>query len=464
MRIVGSPSARVPFPPTQRESGYSPHGMRRAIPLVLVLWVGCDAQEQVYPIADAPQLVPRAVEVADPPTPTDDKPQIDLEKVAQCVRGTGRNAEGTCEVLRTRKGAYGQQVQLPRGLFVMGDIPSRYDATKIRESLKSKWSGQPPRGKKSQAFWLDLHEVTRTSYGACVTQGKCAPSVCPAGQDDGSKTYSEEVLALVPQTCVTREQAGAFCEAYGGRLPSEAEWEYAARGPDGRRFPWGNEIQDEYRSVLTPVTGMVDTSFFGFRGMGSNAHEWVSDDFELDAGLKSFIDKPFRGDGLFSQAYAAKTPKAGVSKGGRAGFRRESLAATGLLGFRCAADIDPGAVPLDVPQPMATIPHVATGAGLRWFGGVAEGVTRKEANAFCSVLRVPWDDGILEGWRLPTLAEVQASAEVFRGPGPFWSSEGSVHQQPAREGLTAPADAPWAKIDEDISAPLAARCVLALTP
>lgn len=428
----------------------------------MVFWAGCDAQEPVYAIADAPAPVPRAVEVANPPQATEDKPEIDLEKVAQCVRGTGRNAQGTCEVLRTRTGAYGQQVQLPRGLFVMGDIPMRYDAEKTRQSLKSAWSGQPPRGKKSGAFWLDLHEVTRSSYGACVKEGKCTPAVCPAGQDDGSERYSEEVLAQVPQTCVTREQSKSFCEARGGRLPSEAEWEYAARGPDGRRFPWGNEVMDEYRGVLTPVTGMVDTSFFGFRGMGSNALEWVADDFALDAGLKPFITKPFRGDGAFSQAYAAKAGEAGVAKGGRAGFRRESVAANGLLGFRCAADVDPSVTPLDVPQPMATVPHVATGAGLRLFGGVAEGVTRSEADAFCSVLRVPWGDGILESWRLPTLAEVEASAEVFRGPGPFWSSEGAVHQQPAKEGLTAPADAPWVKIEEDPSAPFAARCVQAM--
>jgi len=430
----------------------------------LVFWAGCDAHEPVYSIADAPQPAPRAVEVSDPPKATEDKPEIDLEKVAKCVRGTGRNSEGTCEVLRTRKGAYGQQVQLPRGLFVMGDIPMRYDAAKIRETLESAWSGQPPRGVKAGAYWLDLHEVTRVSYGACVKEGTCTPAVCPAGQDDGSKTYSEEVLAQVPQTCVTREQSQAFCAARGGRLPSEAEWEYAARGPDGRRFPWGNEVMDEYRGVLTPVTGMVDTSFFGFRGMGSNALEWVADDFELDAGLEPFITKPFRGDGQFSQAYANKSPKSGVAKGGRAGFRRESSAANGLLGFRCAADVGPEVVPLDVPQPMATIPHVATGAGLRWFGGVAEGVTRTEAEAFCSVLRVPWDDGILENWRLPTLAEVEASAEVFRGPGPFWSSDGAVHQQPAKEGLTAPADAPWGKTEEPATAPLAARCVLAVTP
>ncbi len=438
--------------------------MRRAFPLVLLLSFGCDTHEAIYPIADAPPPQPHAVEVAEPPKTTDDEPTVDPEKVAQCVRGTGRNAQGTCEVLRTRKAPGDrpvQQVQLPRGAFVMGDIPSRYDAAKIRETLKSAWSGQPPRAERADAFWLDLHEVTRASYAACVEQGACTPAECPEGQDDGSGTYSDEVLSQVPQTCVTREQAQAFCGAAGGRLPTEVEWEYAARGPDGRRFPWGNEIQDEYRGVLTPVSGMVDTSFFGLRGMGSNALEWVADDFTIDAGLQQFISGSFRGDGAFSQAYAGES-KPGMAKGGRAGFRRESDAANGLLGFRCASDLDAGEVPLDLPQPLATIPLVATGAGMRWFGGVAEGVTRSEAEAFCKALRVSWDGATLEGWRLPTFAEIEASAEVFRGPGPFWFDAGAVQQQASREGLTPAADAPWAQIEAPPDAPLAARCVVSV--
>ncbi len=435
--------------------------MRRALPLVLLLGVGCDTHEVVYPIADAPPPPPRAVEVANAPKATDEQPEVDAKKVAECVRGTGRKADGTCEVLRTRKAAHVQQVQLPKGAFVMGDIPSRYDADKIRKSMKSAWSGQPPRAEKVGAFWLDLHEVTRAAYAQCLDQGKCTAAKCPAGQDDGSETYSDEVLAQVPQTCVTREQARTFCEAHGGRLPTEMEWEYAARGPDGRRFPWGNEIQDEYRGVLTPVSGMVDTSFFGLRGMGSNALEWVSDDFTLDAGLQQFISRPFRGDGPFSKEYA-RDPKPGMAKGGRAGFRRESGEANGLLGFRCAADLDAGEVPLDLPQPVATIPLVATGAGLRWFGGVAEGVTRTEAEAFCKALRVSWDDGVLEGWRLPTFTEIQASVEVFRGPGPFWSDTGAARQQARSEGLTPGSDDPWIEVEEAEDAPLAARCVVAV--
>lgn len=433
--------------------------MRRTLALAVLLGSACDSSEPVYPFADAEQPQPKRVEVSDPPKPTDEaSPQIDPEKVAKCVRGTGKKPDGTCEALRTRQTERGQQVQLPKGAFVMGDIPSRYNADAIRESMKSAWSGQPPRVAATDGFWLDLHEVTRSAYGKCVKAGTCTPAVCDAGEDDVSKRYSDEVLAQVPQTCVTRKQARVFCAAAGSRLPTETEWEYAARGPDGRRFPWGNEIRDEYRGVLTPVNGMVDTSYFGFRGMGSNALEWVADDFALDAGLQPFITKPFRGDGEFSQAYA-DAPKVGVAKGGRAGFRRESPERNGLLGFRCASDLAEGEEALEVPEVSAPVPLVATGAGLQFFGGVAEGVTLSEATAFCSVLKVPWAGDVLEGWRLPTLSEVQTAAEVFRGPGPFWATESAVKQQAAKEGLTATPEAPWVQADLPAETPLAARCV-----
>ncbi len=433
--------------------------MRRHLALAVLLGSACDSSEPVYPIADVPQSQPKRVEVSNPPNPTDAaEPEIDPEKVAQCVRGTGKKPDGTCEALRTRQTERGQQVQLPKGAFVMGDIPARYDANATRESMKSAWSGQPPRVATADGFWLDLHEVTRSAYAKCVKAGTCTAAECDDDEGNLGDRYSETQLALVPQTCVTRKQARVFCASVGGRLPTETEWEYAARGPDGRRFPWGIDVRDEYRGVLTPVNGMVDTSYFGFRGMGSNALEWVDDSFELDVGLKPFITKPFRGDGAFSRAYA-ETKGVGVAKGGRAGFRRESPERDGLLGFRCASDLAEGEVALEVPEAAAPVPLVATGASLQFFGGVAEGVTKAEAEMFCSVLRVPWGGQVLEGWRLPTLDEVTTAAEVFRGPGPFWASGSAIEQQAAKDGLTPKADAPWASKDLPAETPIAARCV-----
>ena len=82
------------------------------------------------------------------------------------------------------------------------------------------------------AFSIDRTEVTRAAYAACVLAGRCA-----ARADVGA----HDLASRLPMTRVTWTEARAFCVAAGGRLPSEAEWARAARGPrDRRRYPWGD--------------------------------------------------------------------------------------------------------------------------------------------------------------------------------------------------------------------------------
>jgi formylglycine-generating enzyme required for sulfatase activity len=85
------------------------------------------------------------------------------------------------------------------------------------------------------SFSIDLTEVTVAAYRLCVDAGRCTPSIkfeqCNWGRADRDDH---------PINCVDWAQAKAFCAWAGKRLPTEEEWEYAARGRDGRRFPWGN--------------------------------------------------------------------------------------------------------------------------------------------------------------------------------------------------------------------------------
>jgi formylglycine-generating enzyme required for sulfatase activity len=427
----------------------------RSVLLLLPLAVGCKKREAKYDVVDTPPPVPSEVEppegAAAHPTEAEE-----LEAVAKCERGTGKNAAGTCELLHTRNAEGVQQVQIPAGRFVMGDIPPRYDASETRESPRAIWSGQPPRHMELPAYWIDLHEVTRDAYAQCVEAGACTAAKCPEGAEDPAAAFGDEI-GTVPQTCVTHEQAAAYCKHRGGRLPTEAEFEYAARGTDARVYAWGNQLMDEYRAVPMPVAGMVDSSYFGIKGLGSNVIEWVAEPFEADVGLRPFVDGEFRKrNGPLARAMT-DVEGSFVVKGGRAGARQPKRDPDPMVGFRCADDLDAGEASLVVPALAAEIPHVI-GNELQIFGGVAESVDREEATAFCERVKVEWNGETFDDWRLPTLEEVQSIAMFFRGPGPFWLAEGAATQHDD-SGKRPADDAPWTREDPEPSEPLAARCV-----
>ncbi len=417
------------------------------------------------------------------------------DEAAKCGKGTGRNPDGDCVGLGLWDTEHVQRVQIPGGRFVMGYVPEAYDARPARERPAARWPGQPPRHVDVASFWIDLHEVPRGAYAACVAAGACTPATCPEGLFDPAAELTPEAAAVLPQTCVTHTQAAAYCASQRGRLPTEAEWEYAARGPDARIYPWGNTIVDELPTGLYPVGRSADDrSYFGILGMGTNAVEWVADRFDPDVGLRPFLRGDFRDPaGPLARARAAfearvacgEAPARGCTppaepppryriKISLTGAHRaardvlpafpapelegwDEVAQTPRLGFRCAADLVPGRdTPLTVPAGPAPIPTTRAEGALQLFGGVAEAVDRAEARRFCELLTVPAGDGAeLTGWRLPTLAEVHSIAAIFRGPGPFWLADGAAAQD---DGTSRPADdAPWVNVPAQDDEALAAR-------
>jgi formylglycine-generating enzyme required for sulfatase activity len=126
-------------------------------------------------------------------------------------------------------------------------------------------------------YYMDIYEVTNAAYKLCVDGGKCDPP------SDTNK-YNNSTYAQHPVVYVDWNMARTYCEWRGARLPTEGEWEKAARGTDGRTYPWGegidcNKSNYSYNCAknTTPV-GSYESgkSPYGLYDMAGNVLEWTS--------------------------------------------------------------------------------------------------------------------------------------------------------------------------------------------
>jgi formylglycine-generating enzyme required for sulfatase activity len=133
-------------------------------------------------------------------------------------------------------------------------------------------------------FWIDRYEVTNAQFAQFGGMADRASSFCDPNEDGIITTDQQSACANLPREQINWFEARAFCELRGGRLPTEAEWEYAARGPNSLQYPWGNEfVRDNLvyanNSNNQPAAvGSRDSgnSWVGAADMSGNVQEWTS--------------------------------------------------------------------------------------------------------------------------------------------------------------------------------------------
>jgi formylglycine-generating enzyme required for sulfatase activity len=160
--------------------------------------------------------------------------------------------------------------------FVLGEFASEQPQHQVR---------------LTRGYWIDRYEVTRESFQAFADAGGYEQRsywssdgwAWLSGRQRAGPTECLGDAPHVPARCVSWYEAEAYAGWRAGRLPTEAEWEYAARGPQSRTYPWGNDWDASRCNVIdsagpVPVGGYPSgVSWVGAHDMAGNAMEWVND-------------------------------------------------------------------------------------------------------------------------------------------------------------------------------------------
>lgn len=225
-----------------------------------------------------------------------------------------------------------EMIEIPEGPFKMGSNDGDYDEAPEHQVYLS-------------TFYIDKHEVTQGEYERFVKMTKRGKPFVPVFDDDPSQILKPELAAMG----MSWSDAAAYCQWAGKRLPTEAQWEKAAKGEGNRKYPWGDALgsqhanlsgeEDGFKYLAPPGKFEAGRSYYGVYDMAGNVAEWVFDTYDD----KYYKKSPYRDP---------KGPEEGQNRGIRGGSWRESpngarvakrfqakiWRTDATIGFRCAKD------------------------------------------------------------------------------------------------------------------------------
>jgi formylglycine-generating enzyme required for sulfatase activity len=243
------------------------------------------------------------------------------------------SAHAVAPPLRGKRIEKDGMILIPSGRFTMGS-----------SDASSPPNEKPAHAENVGSFWIDKNEVAVAAYRVCVTAKKCAPPrhtspLC-------TWELGDEAL---PISCVRFSDADSYCRHVGKRLPHEVEWEYAARGAQPIRYPWGGVVAScaAAATLLNDATGRSCTgrrpshvgarsayaSPFGVLDMSGNVEEWTAtwyvEHVVPGATPHTGASHVLRGGGWLSAPSQARTSSRNWGS---------ALEAGPNVGFRCAKD------------------------------------------------------------------------------------------------------------------------------
>ena len=251
------------------------------------------------------------------------------------TRASSSSVAGDFSVYKTLVGDDGREMVLvPEGPFTMGSNEGDPDEAPEHQVFLN-------------AYYMDRKEVTQAEYERYVKMTKRGKTFVPVFEDDISKIQKPELPAIG----MSWADAEAYCKWAGKRLPSEAEWEKAARGESKRKYAWGTEFEtgranldgneDGFQYLAPPGSFESGRSPYGLYDMTGNIAEWVADSYGEDYYKKTSYRNP-------------KGPEEGNHKIIRGGSWRETPLNARLtkrfqakmwrtdstIGIRCAKDVE----------------------------------------------------------------------------------------------------------------------------